>query len=105
MLSRVRGATLTACSAVHHPCIRRVGSHSHLTHICASLVRSDWDGRNPATPHHAAGIRTEPPVSLPIAKLARPEGKMTHPVPERCGKWHSRLGMCKRHVRVEPMCE
>jgi len=29
-----------------------------------------WVGLNPTSPHSAAGIRTEPPVSVPIATAA-----------------------------------
>ena len=32
---------------------------------------------SPTTPHHAAGSRTEPPVSVPIAQGARPAATAT----------------------------
>src|SRR6185437_5241568 len=34
-------------------------------------------GLNPTTPHSAAGMRTEPPVSVPIATIAQPSATET----------------------------
>ena len=36
-----------------------------------------WVGLNPTSPHSAAGIRTEPPVSVPIATAAKPSATET----------------------------
>jgi hypothetical protein len=36
-----------------------------------------WVGLNPTRPHSAAGIRTEPPVSVPIATAAMPSATET----------------------------
>ena len=55
------------------------------------------DGRNPATPHSAAGTLTEPPVSVPKATgairaaTAAPEPPLLPPG-MRAGSWGLRTG-------------
>ena len=45
--------------------------------LCASLTTRPGVGRKPTTLHHAAGLRSDPPVSLPSAIGTMPQARAT----------------------------
>ena len=45
--------------------------------VAPSRDTRNWVGLNPGMPHNAAGMRTEPPVSVPSAATAMPSATDT----------------------------
>src|SRR5215813_9062735 len=62
-------ATLTPIGPIESKLVESGVAPSRGTRYCVGL--------NPTSPHHAAGTRTEPPVSVPIATVAIPSATET----------------------------
>src|SRR5215472_12228163 len=69
--------------------------------IPARLTRP-YVGFKPASPHHAAGQRIEPPVSVPIAIAQRPAATAApDPLDDPAGSWSMFQGLRGWKRRVE----